>query len=73
MAELLGTEVLRQGSNSLQRCCFTNVRLPLTIAQLGIKDADGARIAKWIQEEMPDNYETHIPTKILRPSILVED
>lgn len=63
MSELLGTEVLGESSNSLQRCCFTNVRLPLTVAQLGVQEADGVRIAKWIQEEMPHKYETYIPTK----------
>ncbi|KAG8159103.1 hypothetical protein KVR01_010764 [Diaporthe batatas] len=63
MAKLLGTEVLGECSDSMQRCCFTNVRLPLSIAQLGVQEVDGARIAKWIQEETPDKYETYIPTK----------
>lgn len=61
MAELLGTEVLGECSSSLQRCCFTNVRLPLNIAQLGVQEADGARVAKWIQRETSGKHETYIP------------
>jgi hypothetical protein len=31
MAEILGTEVMDNTTHTLQRCCFVNVRLPLTI------------------------------------------
>lgn len=48
IGKLLGTEVLGERSNLLK------VRLPLTVAQLGVQEADGVRIARWIQEEMPD-------------------
>jgi bacillopeptidase F (M6 metalloprotease family) len=33
MAEILGTEVMENRTRTLQRCCFVNVRLPLTITQ----------------------------------------
>jgi hypothetical protein len=33
MAEILGTEVLKNKTGTLSRCCFVNVRLPLTITQ----------------------------------------
>lgn len=45
IGRLLRTEVLGEGSNPIQRCFFANARLLLTIAQLGVQEADGVRIA----------------------------
>lgn len=63
MAEIFGTEVLENKSQTLGRCCFTNVKLPLSLPQLGATASDGKIIPKWIQEKTPEEYETYIPTK----------
>lgn len=63
MAEMLGTEVLENRSQTLRRCCFTNVRLPLSVSQLGLVESEGTEVAKWMQEKTPEEYETYIPTK----------
>jgi hercynylcysteine S-oxide lyase len=33
IAEILGTEVMDNKSNSIQRCCFVNIRLPFELTQ----------------------------------------
>lgn len=48
MADLIGTKLLSENSNSLGQGCFTNVRLPLTRAQ------------PVVQEEMPGKYEMYM-------------
>lgn len=63
MAEIFNTEVLENETQTLRRCCFTNVRLPLSLTQLGATASEGTSIAKWIQEKTPEEYETYIPTK----------
>lgn len=63
MAEALGTEVLENKSQTLRRCCFTNVRLPLSLSGLALAESEGADVARWIQERTPEEYETYIPTK----------
>ncbi|KAB5550004.1 aminotransferase family protein-like protein [Coniochaeta sp. 2T2.1] len=63
MAEILGTDVLGRPSSSFQRCCFSNVRLPLTLAQLDVDASFGKKIAKWMQELMPAEYKTYLPIK----------
>lgn len=63
MAEIFGTEVLENKSQTLRCCCFTNVRLPLSLTGLGITASEGKKVAKWIQEKTPAEYETYIPTK----------
>ncbi|OHE91174.1 hypothetical protein CORC01_13516 [Colletotrichum orchidophilum] len=63
MAEMLGTEVLGTSSALFRRCCFVNVRLPLTLAELNVNAPEGPGIAKWMQELTPAEYETYIPIK----------
>ncbi|KAK3394957.1 aminotransferase family protein-like protein [Podospora didyma] len=63
MAEILDTEVLGASTSSFQRCCFTNVRLPLTLEELGIHGSSGRLVAKWMQELTPAEYETYLPIK----------
>ena len=63
MAEIFGTEVLENESKTLGRCCFTMVRLPLSLSSLGVSASEGKVVAKWIQERTPAEYETYIPTK----------
>ncbi|KAJ3938547.1 uncharacterized protein N0V96_011274 [Colletotrichum fioriniae] len=63
MAEILGTEVLGASSASFRQCCFVNVRLPLTLADLNVDTSVGRGIAKWMQELTPAEYETYIPIK----------
>ncbi|KAK1832246.1 L-cysteine desulfhydrase [Podospora conica] len=64
VAEILGTEVLGGVVSSFQRCCFTNVRLPLTLEELGVDEDGGKRVAKWMQELTPAEYATYIPIKM---------
>lgn len=68
MAKIMGTEVLENESQSLGRCCFTNVRLPLSLHELGVSAYEGTKIAKWIQEKTPEEYSTYIPTKFFEGS-----
>lgn len=66
MAEIFGTEVLENKSQTLRRCCFTNVKLPLSLHGLGVTASEGSKIAKWIQEKTPEEYDTYIPTKFFQ-------
>lgn len=66
MANVLGTQTLENESRTLTRCCFTNVKLPLSLVELGATPSEGARIAKWIQERLPEEYDTYIPTKFFQ-------
>ncbi|KAK1533436.1 hypothetical protein CPAR01_10144 [Colletotrichum paranaense] len=63
MTEILGTEVLGPSFASFRQCCFVNVRLPLTLADLNVDTSAGRGIAKWMQELMPAEYKTYIPIK----------
>lgn len=63
MAEILGTDELGSPTSALQRCCFVNVRLPLTLSDLGIGETSGKAVARWMQELTPAEYETYIPIK----------
>jgi len=63
VAEVLGTDVLGGASSSFQRCCFTNVRLPLTVEELGVNAGRGREVAKWMQEPTPAEYETYLPIR----------
>lgn len=66
MANILGTETLDNRSHTLSRCSFTNVKLPLSLAELDATPAEGTKVAKWIQEKLPQEYETYIPTKFFQ-------
>lgn len=66
MANVLGTETLDNGSQTLSRCSFTNVRLPLSLVELNATPSEGPKIAKWIQEKLPEEYETYMPTKFFQ-------
>lgn len=61
LAQRLGTETLKVSAE--QACCFTMVRLPLTLVRLGVTETQGPKFARWIQETTPEEYETYIPTK----------
>lgn len=66
MANILGTRTLENQSRTLTQCCFTNVKLPLSLVELCAAPSEGVRIAKWIQEKLPEEYETYIPTKFFQ-------
>lgn len=63
MAQILGTEVLGAASASFRRCCLVNVRLPLSLSELEVGAEEGKRVAKWMEELTPAEYETFIPIK----------
>lgn len=62
-AEVLGTEVLENGARTLGRCCFTNVRLPLSLSGLALAEPEGAKVAGWIQDRTAE-YETYMPIRL---------
>ncbi|SPO06041.1 related to isopenicillin N epimerase [Cephalotrichum gorgonifer] len=63
MAEILGTEVLGGPESSFRRCSFVNVRLPLSLSDLGVEEGREWEIAKWMLELGPAEYETYLPVK----------
>lgn len=72
MAEILSTEVLGGSSSSFRRCAFANVRLPLSLSVLGIDAGSGQRVAKWMQELTPAEYETYLADQVLQGRVLVQ-
>lgn len=63
MAEILGTEVLGDSKASFRRCCLVNVRLPLSLSEFEVDAEGGHRVAKWMEDLTPLEYETFIPIK----------
>lgn len=63
MTQILGTEVLGSSSAPFRRCCLVNVRLPLTLSELDVDTEDGKRVAKWMEDLTPLEYQTFIPVK----------
>ncbi|KAM0287404.1 hypothetical protein ACHAQH_000354 [Verticillium albo-atrum] len=63
MAEMLGTACVGDPSSAFRRCCFVNVRLPLALVELDIDADSGSKVAKWMQERTPAEYETNLPIK----------
>lgn len=61
MAQILGTEVLGSPDASFRRCCFVNVRLPLSFSELDVETQNGKHIAKWMENLTSAEYETFIP------------
>lgn len=76
LAEILGTEVLKNTSHPVRECCFTNVRLPLRIGPSPTFEEDGAEesvfvsvdeaphVAQWIVDQTVKEFDTFIPTKV---------
>lgn len=59
VAQLLGTEVMDNETNTLTKCSMTNVRLPLCISEVaGGEATNGDQIAAWIMKTMICEYET---------------
>ncbi|KAI0441868.1 aminotransferase family protein-like protein [Xylaria telfairii] len=73
MATLMGTEVLKSEAGTLEDCCFTNVRLPLEIAQDGEKvvtrqsggilPGDADAVANWMTERSVNEFDTYIAVR----------
>lgn len=73
MAMLMGTEVLKSEAGTLEDCCFTNVRLPLEIAQDGEKvvtrqsggilPGDADAVANWMTERSVNEFDTYIAVR----------
>ncbi|KAK3366579.1 aminotransferase family protein-like protein [Podospora didyma] len=64
MAKIMDTEVLGGSSSTFQRCCFANVRLPLTLKELAADESCGQTVARWMQELTPVEYETYLPIRL---------
>ncbi|KAI8635691.1 aminotransferase family protein-like protein [Xylariaceae sp. FL1651] len=76
MAALMGTEVLKNRNGALQDCCFTNVRLPLTVEldseapdsreskdSSRILPADAQAVADWITERSVNEFNSYIAVR----------
>ncbi|KAF2970970.1 hypothetical protein GQX73_g2611 [Xylaria multiplex] len=73
MAMLMGTEVLKNKTGTLEECCFTNVRLPLDVDQddraasaresRGIPHRDAQTVADWITERSVNEFDTYIAVR----------
>jgi len=72
IASVLGTEVMENTQQTLGKCCFTNVRLPLEFSQSDGRSAaashaldaiDGPDIVKWLMDRAMCEYNTWIPGK----------
>ncbi|KAF2010394.1 PLP-dependent transferase [Aaosphaeria arxii CBS 175.79] len=67
-AEILGTEVMDNSTRTITDCCLTNVRLPLSLAELepiavkaGIEKDDVAGVATaWMHTAFIEDYETFL-------------
>ncbi|ORY61212.1 aminotransferase family protein-like protein [Pseudomassariella vexata] len=62
MAQIMGTEVLENKTKTLCRCCFTNVRLPLTSEEAGCPQ-EAVATANWISEKSIIEYDSYLPTR----------
>ncbi|KAL7622263.1 hypothetical protein AAE478_007767 [Parahypoxylon ruwenzoriense] len=71
MAAMMGTEILENKTGTLRDCCFTNVKLPLEIAeeQQGggyrgkVPAKDAKAVADWITKMTVDEFDTFIATR----------
>jgi len=72
IANILGTEVMENTQQTLGKCSFTNIRLPLEFFPSDFRDApasqaldaiDGPTIVKWLMERAMCEYDTWIPGK----------
>ncbi|KAM5436359.1 hypothetical protein MferCBS31731_005850 [Microsporum ferrugineum] len=70
MADILGTKVLDNKSQSVSACCMTNVLLPLTLdaenpppGHYVVRSKPGVqfRVSDWIMRKMATEYETLMP------------
>lgn len=76
LARILRTEVLPELTEQTRRCCFVNVRLPLKLSHIrGVregekdKEEDGKRIAEWIQDKIPQEYDSFVPIRFYEGNI----
>jgi selenocysteine lyase/cysteine desulfurase len=68
VAKELGTEVLENQTETLGRCCLSNVRLPISLpkakdiaAKAGIEESEvGVTVRDWMCKTMIDDYGTFI-------------
>ncbi|KAI0120520.1 aminotransferase family protein-like protein [Hypoxylon sp. NC0597] len=71
MAAIMGTEVLNNITGTLRDCCFTNVRLPLEVAEElqdgmhtdKVPAADAKAVADWITITSVEEFDTFIATR----------
>lgn len=60
VARALRTEVLDDGEGSLTRCCFANVRLPLTVGEGrgDVREGDVGGVTQWLVVRMVEEFDT---------------
>ena len=60
VANILGTEIMENADSSLNRCAFSNIRLPLNIG-LGneeVPEKDAFKAVNWMAEHLVKEYDT---------------
>ncbi len=67
VAELLGTTVMDNSTQSMSQCCFTNVALPLQFVPSGslktpkeIDASDAGKVAKWLHLTAVKEHDTYL-------------
>ncbi|KAK5626201.1 hypothetical protein RRF57_001916 [Xylaria bambusicola] len=73
MAMLMGTEVLKSKTGTQEECCFTNVKLPLSVvmdkpvgsapANRGILLSEAQAVAYWITERSVNEFDTYLAVR----------
>jgi hypothetical protein len=67
VAEILGTEIMANQSDSLAKCCFSTVRLPIVLktgedsigrGEFQLKDA--SKIKSWLNVTALENFDTYL-------------
>jgi len=78
VAQMLGTEVLRNRSGSIGECAFANVRLPLLFrpddmgaGREGIPVSDAQAVWDWIYETAAREYDTYFQIKYFKTAFWV--
>ena len=61
MAEILDTDIMEEVGKS-KRCCFANVRLPITLGngESEINENDAIKVAQWIAEKLAMEHDAYI-------------
>jgi hypothetical protein len=75
MANLMGTEVLKNESGTSAECCFTNVKLPLDVehdeagaaagtrASSGIHRSEAEAVANWMTERSVNEFDSYLAVR----------
>lgn len=68
VAKILGTSVMDNSTNTISKCCFTNVLLPITFADSGVStqspgeftQEDASKIQQWLNITAVKEFDTYL-------------